>query len=304
MIVFGPINITGSLFLGTVTGVVSLVRTTNGLLFFDSFTRSNQTGLGNGWIRTDGVGLDNIVSNEAVAQSPYGDSQLTASFSMPSSSIAQYNVKIGVGGIDFGDIWMRNQPDPAQNSNGIRVSQNVGLNFFNLEIRSGSNTLASMETAPGNTGISQSVRIVTEEYGFDGVKVRAYRATNLSDLSDMSKNLFQEGLELSSSTSPVLSDVVRSTNGTGVPWDNFMVCGRNIVVEELPQCWKARFIGTATTQSAVQEVGGTVVINVDSFALPGNGIEVLNECDKVVTSFFSSSGIWGGDKYTFVFPSA
>ena len=117
-----------------ITFLNTLIRDVNGLVFFDDFDRPDSVGLDNSWIRTDGVGLDNVVSEQAVSQLPYGDAQVIPDVPVPSSSIMQYNVGPLQLPQPFGFMMLRNQLTPNQNDEGILMSFNQSLQRFELSV--------------------------------------------------------------------------------------------------------------------------------------------------------------------------
>jgi cytoskeletal protein CcmA (bactofilin family) len=76
-------------------------------------------------------------------------------------------------------------------------------------------------------------------------------------------------------------------------FDECFLCGRNIVVTGLPTGWKVQ----VDARTAVVESGGSVTIDVDTWALPATTIKVLDGADVEQGTLTPSGGIFGGDIY-------
>lgn len=280
----------------------SLVRDITGLIFHDSFNRANeQLDVSSFWLRTDGTGLDNLVSNEVAPQSPYGDAQTTGIPTIPTSSMHQINFIQGTGGNGFGSYWARNALVGSQNAEGVGVEWNTGIGSFVNFIEKG-NVRSDFENVSSLGTVSQTARIVIEDLGASGIKARFYR-TQIGARTDITSSLTQLGGELSTTlaNSPVNSDIFRATHGaTANFWDEVIIVGGfEIRIEGLPTGFKARAIGSDVTGSSATESGGVALVNVETINILMSGIEVLNASDELQASFFSGSAVHGGDVYTF-----
>lgn len=293
--------ITNRAVLDVVVGA-TLVRDVNGLIFRDDFNRANeQLAASPFWIRTDGIGIDQIVSNQVVPGSPYGDAQVSGSITVPSSAILQYNQDLGTGGAAAGDIWIRNALNPNMNNEGVRISGNVGLNVQELAIFSGGVKQASNTQSPGNVGSPNTIRVVVEDLGASGIRARSYRAI-IGALTDVTSSLalFNSEISVTQANEPAESDILRATHGPTVNlFDEFISFGRNLVISSVSAGFKGRVIGSDVTGSLVTESGGTVTIDIDAVAMPASRVEITDASDVVQASFDVASGVWGGDQYTF-----
>lgn len=277
-----------------------LARATNGGIFHDDFNRPNEI-LSDSifWLRTDGTGQDHVSGSEVIPQSPYGDAQTENINTVPASAMFQFNCKP----VNFIEFWVRNQRAGNHNREGVKIRLNVGLNRWATEIEGNNIVRDSDDSSPGNVGVNQTCRLVIEDSGASGIKVRGYRAL-IGSRTDITSSLSEETTEISSplAVSPVNSDICRITStGTAIERiDEIMIIGGfEITVSGLPTGYKARVIGADLTGSLVAESGGIATINVEDIAMPAEGFEVTNASDVLRASFFSGSGIWGGDTYTF-----
>ncbi|KKL56375.1 hypothetical protein LCGC14_2246060, partial [marine sediment metagenome] len=138
-------------------------------------------------------------------------------------------------------------------------------------------------------------RIVLEESGADAL-LRAYYAlaSAQDDLSNdvvLKVNITDPSPVANSS--PTNKYTIEQTDAGSIV-DEFFLCGRNIVVSGLKTGQKVQ----VDSRTAVVESGGSVTLDVDTWALPATTIKILSGAGTEITSLTPSTGIWGGDIYS------
>ena len=272
----------------------TLSRTTSGLVFRDQFNRSNRVLNGdNGWEESN-AGTYDIVSNVVVGDSggANGGEGVGNSLGDQGSVIVQANHRSDseqtkgrlVANADAPAGWPTGWSINAKSGSGYRIGEHDGTG-----------TIGSGGSAPAD-GTEFVYRLVIDKT-VSPIEIRAYRDETLANLQDLSKD---PSLVASATTTDDQTGTYYGlydgdgSNAVNGDWDEFFVCGRNIVVSGIPTGWKIQ----VDSRTAVVESGGSVEIDVDAWALPATTIKLLDASDVEQDSLTPSGGIWGGDVYT------
>jgi hypothetical protein len=275
----------------------TIERGTSGLVLYDPFTRGDSATLGNGWTDYESGGTSAISSNACAMSAGLfqvgGGSR--SSPTLPDDWLVQHTVDATGGSGDYtGTLWTR-WDGVSQHTTGdgyfFQWNANSG-NIFLKECNAGTiSQHATVAWTDPASGFS-TFRFVGEVDG-SNLKLRGY-AAEASSLTDLSGDLT---LKMSATdTSTIKTDTnygFSCSNAQGTS-DNYIACGRNITVTGLLSGYKIQ----VDSRTAVAEVGGTVTIDVDTWALPATTIRVLNSAGKAASDDLTpSGGIYGGDIY-------
>lgn len=262
--------------------LVLLSRTTDGLVLRDQFNRANNVAVGNGWIEITPANAE-LASNQLKWTG--GTNVRRQTPAQPDELIIQINFN-GFTSV----IGARSENAVA----GYNLEKFSGTWFLRKYV---GGSIVQSDTLSETTSDWNTHRLVLEPSG-DDLLVRAYAALAIADGADLSNDV---SLKMSfTDTSPVVNSsptdgmllamVTPSVDSFG---DEFFLCGRNVVVSGLKTGQKVQI----DSHTAVSESGGSVTIDVDTFALPATDIKILSSSDVELTTLTPSAGIWGGDVY-------
>ncbi len=279
-----------AVFVLEISGIPTIVRDVNGLILFDDFNRADQSDLGSPWTT--------IAGNPAIVSNEYTEN----------ASAAVHRAEF-ISPIPSGSFIFQHGTEALSAMN-INARRSTGIvNFINFEVNPVVSSLVQAiisgsggpsHNANEGTSAPSLFRGVMADTG-TSMDVRYYKAS-VGAITDLTSSLTQIGatIGLSGSNYWLSGDRWRVVFGNNAVGDNFiLMAGTTIVVNGLLAGFKARVIGADLTGSLVTESGGTATIDVEGTAFPAEGVEVTDGADVVQISFFSGSGIWAGDSYTY-----
>lgn len=273
---------------------MTLTRETVGLVVRDQFNRADSDALGNNWTDWEASATDvRIVSNQvacAAVAANTGGFRPAAEVGAAQDIIAQANVRIS--GSNSGVV--RARADGTANTEAYQLAARRDVGAWELiRRRASANTvLCSSTTSPPGDLEWRGLRGVIE-----GAVVRLLSTAALANGQVLTED-FVLRCQATDGTPLQTFDRTGFQHGavaTTMDFDEFFVCGRNLVVTGLPAGWKVQVDGRA----AVVESGGSVTINIDTWALPATTLKILDDADVEQDSITPSGGIWGGDEYSF-----
>ncbi|KKM01401.1 hypothetical protein LCGC14_1794850, partial [marine sediment metagenome] len=261
------------------------------------FNRADSATVGNGW--NEGcVSTTNLEIVDNSLQNPGGAAgAIDRSVVLPTELIFQVNWKSGIGGNAFAVYDVRTNICSA-NNNFVRVIWNEGLNRYQIQIRFG----GADQTFTHSRAIAQNdtftIRLVLEEVGT--FKAKLYEIFGLATTASLDTDFGTAVLDVTPINTPLnIGSSFMQIGAAANVADEYIICGRNVIVNDLDSGRKIRFITPAGTGSFVSASGGSGSIDVNSIALPGNRLEVFESDEStLVDAFQSASGLWGGDVYT------
>lgn len=280
----------------------TISRDTAGLLYEDQFGS-----LDGDWLNGNGSGSA-VISVSGGVLTCDGNCCAYRVVSTPSDGdqIVQANLKGNFPGV-FG------YGDNDNEEKDLLAAQQGGISGYGCRHRDNLNRFEGMQSwLTGNTIVKaggvdptnntfQTNRVVIEHVSATNKKVRFYYATSLADSEDRSNDVTQFGTELDDTefnNGKAFGDAPKHVgiwfNDSGQQADQFFVCGRNIVVTGLANGHKIQ----VDARAAVEESGGTVTIDVDTWALPATTIKLLDAGDNELATLTPDGGIWGGDEYS------
>jgi hypothetical protein len=271
----------------------TIFRTTEGLIWKDTFTGTGSLDSYNGW--TVGHGTINRTSGVV---DPTNESWARKDFTFPASEeiIAQCNLINEFAAFMVGNVGTTGAARLFNMSDGSGYYMRHRDNLNQYELFSASDSgLTQRKTGgddPGSTTWNAN-RIVIELSGTDRV-VSAWHSTDIGGSEADSGTLSQVGTDYTDTSPPAASEftqfAIDFTDGDEGA-DVAFICGRNIQVNGLPTGWKVKL----DADSPVTESGGSVTFNVDARQLPVLVLKVLNVADVVQVQFTDVDDIWGGD---------
>lgn len=277
-------------------------RTTSGLVFEDDFDRANSATVGNGWVEYEPVDPLSIAGNLlAVGGGSSDPSKIERSSPTPPVSLIIQAVVRSQDGSGIIGVYARSDLDDNGAESEYRFYVDRPNNGISLvERNEGVNGSTDLNTNTNPSSNWKALRMVIQ----DGATttVDGYMSETLDDENDTSFTINTESVQIVDTT-----PVSNGLTGYGIlgAWNaqanNFLVCGRNVVVNDLPTGWKARIDGGAS----VTEAGGTATVNVDTVSLPATTLEILDDQNRVRQTASPVGGIFGGDIFedTFEDPS-
>jgi hypothetical protein len=263
-----------------------ITRTTDGLVFRDDFNRADSATVGNGWTEITPANAE-ILSNQLKFSGACNVHRNTPA--MPDDLIIQANVNLN-----------------GTQVNVITARWDIGaIDLYNLEIHTGNWNLRKYIAGVIilDDSFSQTLsaawyghRMVLEVDGSD-LLLRLLATAALAGSTDLNddfvlKASLTDVSPISNGAPSNSYQIGQSGSGSGI-MDEFILCGRNIGVTGLPTGWKVQI----DSRTAVVESGGSVDINVDTWALPATTIKVLDGADVEQGTLTPSGGIFGGDIY-------
>lgn len=278
---------------------VSFSRTTEGLIFRDQFDRSDDPNVGNGWSKV-GSGASLVSLTDMQIEKDAGD-------------IGGIRQDVG-GSVASGDLICQVNFRPGSDRHGIELNLKldllVGFNngyFFQADDAGfGSPTkweIISRKASSDSTLISTSGspsfgqgNIFAIRASIEGANCRLLYAdiTSLTQLdTDFTAKADLTDPDPPTSTGDIVGARIRNSVGD---LDEFFVCGKYVSVSGLPTGWKVQ----VDSRTAVEESGGSVSIDVDTWALPATTIKILDDGDVEQETLTPGTGIWGGDAYAYV----
>lgn len=267
----------------------------SGLIMFEKWDRSDSPTLGNGWNEDVGNGCE-ILNEELVAPSSFGSGR--QNITVPDSAMVQMNCQSGGGGNAWGSIEFRSDLLGA-NQDRIKVEWNEGLDRVNFATKVGGAWNDSFVAQSIGSSDVFTVRVVADDKGAFTLKGFTGAKFEHGDLQDMTSSLTQRHSGTPSEPNNDQQINFFMGGGTSNIFDNMFWCGLDIYIQGLTSGYKARIVGSDTTGSLVEEIGGEVRFFVSGTALPLNMIEVTNAGDSVIGTLSAPDGIWGGDSYSF-----
>jgi hypothetical protein len=277
---------------------VAVVRTTEGLIWFDDFTGTGSLDGYNGWTVQHGT-----INITAGVVDPTNESWGEKAFTFPSSEeiIVQANL-LG----DFPAIVVGNATNPTGGARIFTLSGASGyyqrhrnnLDRFELFRANDSSYTSGIIKTGGVDPASNwnTNRIVIEKGSGTTRIISGWYSSNIGGSEGDSGTLTQFDTDYTDASAPAADQFthIQLDFNDGVPGaDAVFVCGRNIVINGLPSGWKVRL----NTDAPVTESGGSVTYNVDDYQLPVATLKILNAADITQATFNEASGIWGGDVY-------
>lgn len=271
-----------------------LSRTTAGLVFRDSFTRSDGTP-GNGWTAdTDfyavADGALRYVADDTVER------KASQSVSVGTQDVLVQQTFRSTFGNSRQELQL---VDSAASE--LRVIPKDALNpSWRLAYR-GAILDSHEESIPDNQW--HTVRVVRNS---GASTLQVLRALNVPAGSSLTTDLTEI---LSSAYTRAVLDVTELVLATALDLgtsaytsqrDETWVCGREIAVDGVPTGYAVRI----DTRSQVTAVGSTVTFDPSTWALPATRLAVLNSSGVEVAGITPDDGVWGGDVYTFELATA
>lgn len=271
----------------------SIERTTSGLVVEDDFDRPDSDDLDNNWTEFNESASTqlrietNQVLAAAAARRLVG-LQPTDQVGDDEDVVAQINAIINSAVSD--------------NLAGVRLRSSSLTNGYNFRmdtrsggvwgiVRNSSTIIASSTSDPPARNEWRGLRAVIE-----GTVLRLYATDPLADGEDLSEDfVLRTSVDDSGSIIDNANRIGFDRDAIGVEclFDTFFVCGREITVTGIPTGWKIQ----VDARSAVTETGGSVAIDIETWALPATEIKLLDETDAEQASLTPSGGIYGGDVY-------
>ena len=276
----------------------SLARSTEGLVFRDQFNRPDDVAVGPGWSETPDFTFWDLQGNKSRHITPNTSYlTLTGSASPPADMIAQCNFQQQDGtSIRFALRSHTLTEGHNTDYETLIAGPSSNLYWLTKEV-SGSSEINDNHAFNGLvSGTWYTSRMILETTGSE-LKVSGTMG-EATDEDDLTAALVTCGSFLD--PTPLVENNVQALIAFGNVFHNeFIMCGRNVTVNNLPTGFKVKLDG----DSAVVESGGSGTINVDSRILPYGTMSVLNASDElqsslIITSATLSDG-WGGDIYDF-----
>lgn len=275
----------------------NLAMTTSGLLFRDDFDRANSTTVGNGWSEVEDQGPATI--------------QILTNRCEGGTSIGNGDVRRRQTGLPATVIMQSNQAENGNGVNGnvaVRSNQElVGLGSYDaylLQYIKAVQSLIRIVKVTGGAGVveatkniaisatqARGTRIILEESGANTI-VRVYMTAEFVDQSTITEEFV---LQLTfTDTSPIATDAdhdqitlhVKST----AHHDEQMCMGADVVCTGLPTGHKVEI----DSRGKVTEVGGTVTIDMNTFATPFTDFKLYDAADVLLDTITPAGGYFGG----------
>ncbi len=281
-----------------------LARTAAGLILEDLFNRPENDVVGNGWseFETDLTGmrisanndrLKTLLANEQRIHRRMGSGVVPDEVIVQTAANPEGSPIVGMGPLVRSTAT---EAHPSGDQYWLRFENIFQDTICVFKVEAGSITQSECLDIAVTTAAWRGIRMVLEVSGTDLI-IRGYRsASNLSSGEDRSKE-FVLDVTMTDMT-PIPNDDAH--DGLGISTKNFgshdalMLMGRNIVVTGLPTGYQIE----VDSRGKVTEVGGTVTLDVDLWALPATSIKMYDAASVLKATVTPAGGIYGGDRYT------
>jgi len=276
-----------------------LARTTSGLVKTDKFNRANADPVDGGWYESEygdavsGPGANNSYLTLNANQITHGSAEASGRLTLPVAD-TELIVQMVMGPNSTGGFGVVNFLRTSDAKAYVFYWDNSTAVFRLINEVTAGEYDSDGEAAPNVVDKWTVMRLVTELDGSDH-KLRGYTVLNVDDGEDVADNLTLR-VSGTESASPLSGTHVGCVMGWyATRGDRLMICGRNIVVTDVPEGFKVKVDG----HDAVEEIGGTVTLDCDAWALPAATIKLLDGSDVELQELSPSGGIYGGDIFGF-----
>lgn len=283
---------------GAITGIN---QTDTGLIFRDQFNRANDPDVGNGWTKTTGGGIGDLDLLELIdnqlkkeAGTAVGVMRDISGFDTEKNILIQGNIRAGSDPHGL-TLW-------AKGSGGISSPLPNGYLIDTRDLGFGEQNEWLLRRATDEITVDLFSQTANPNFGEGsifslrgtviGTQLSLYVA-NVSGLTDIDNDFSLIG-QVEDPSPPPLGGIfgIRIRHSVGQA-DEFMLCGTHVTVTGLPTGWKAQ----VDSRTAVEETGGTVSMNVSTWALPMGTLKILDPDGVEQFTDTPGIGLWGGANY-------
>lgn len=294
-----------------VVSSIILEQSSSGLVLRDQFNRPDSNTVGNGWVEQEiGVPTEIRILNNAISQrGPSATWFFQTLPTHPTDFIVQTNREVGAQNSQ--DVLYTRASTfstgsgAAQNFYRLDTRLNVTNEFriFRGKFPLATPIIGSADVPQANGEFWQS-RLVIAATGSD-LRLKAY-STELASLTQLTATPVKriDIIELSASIPPFGNQIAMGEVGsTSINKDEFFLCGRNVIVNNMPTGFKAR-VNSFATESIAVESASVAIVDIDGLPLPWESLDILDASNEFVVSIFPVSASlpngFGGDVYNLV----
>lgn len=275
-----------------VGGGFQITQDSTGLVFRDQFDRPDGAVLGNGWTDWEVLATDVQIVSEEVA---VGGAGRKTGGARPAAEVA---------GTDEILCQMNMKGNSTNALCGVRTRWNGTTNTLGYNCRMDTRGGGQWAVVKNNS----SVLAATGTDGPGGNEWRGIRVVHAGNQIRMLKTpALANGQALDQDFTLILSptdgSIITSVDQTGFEndildggtFDEYILCSSKfLTVNNLDTGQKVQ----VDARAAVVESGGSVVIDVETWALPATTIKVLAADDTELATLTPVAGIWAGDVYS------
>lgn len=277
--------------------VYSIARSTDGLAFRDRFNRADANALGNGWTEVESAATDLRIVGQQVAGAAVTNEIAGVRPADEIGAAAPTMVQANVRARGSSIIMLASRFDGS-------LPETDAYRFF-ADYRTGQEDWILARAASGSFSTlctsTVSPPLVNQWRGLRGVvngdNVKLLSTPTLVNGQVLTTDFVVRCDETDPSPIETFNRTMfrRLSLATGQlsDFDEFFVCGVEITVTGIPTGWKIRI----DSRPAAVESGGSVTIDVTTWALPATTIRLFDVDDVEQATLSPASGIWGGDVY-------